>query len=412
MAAEAAPLAAVARWLDRVSPARVGIAVSGGGDSMALLHLAHRLAPGRVAAATVDHGLRAEAADEARQVAAFCAGLGVAHQTLRWSGPAGSGNLMALARNARFALLSAWAQDHGLGCVALGHTADDQAESFLMNLGRSAGLDGLSGMRADWQAGGMRWCRPLVGVSRADLRAYLTGQGVRWIDDPTNEDDRFTRVRARRAVAALHPVADVQAICRSIAHLAALRADLRQALAEWVDGHVTERVGALAFDRVAWAALLPDLRRRLISAILRWMTGAEHPPREAPLARLIDALLAGQGGTLGGVRFRTKGHHISVMREPRAVAGLIAPCPRGAGSWDRRWRVTGPGAEGQEIRALGAAGLALCPDWRATGHPREALIVSPAIWQEDRLVAAPLAGKSAGWVAEPDPSFGMFILSH
>ncbi len=411
-ATEAAPLAAVARWMDSVSPARVGIAVSGGGDSVALLHLAHCAAPGRVAAVTVDHGLRAASADEARQMAEYCADLGVPHRVLCWSGPADSGNLMAQARQARFALIASWAQEQGLGCVALGHTLDDQAESFLMNLGRAAGLDGLSGMRADWQAAGVRWCRPLLAIARADLRAYLRGQGISWIDDPTNEDDRFARVRARRAVAALRPVADLQAIGRSIAHLAALRADLTRALGAWVAAHVTEQAGALTFDRVAWAALLPDLRRRLIPAILRWMTGAEHPPREAQLARLIDALLAGQGGTLGGVRFRLKGNHISVMREPRAVVGLSAPCHAGGGRWDGRWRLTGPAAKGEEIRALGAQGLALCPDWRTMGNPREALIVSPAIWDGGRLVAAPLAGKSGGWVAEPDPSFGMFILSH
>ncbi|MFD1809670.1 hypothetical protein ACFSHQ_21190 [Gemmobacter lanyuensis] len=99
------------------------------------------------------------------------------------------------------------------------------------------------------------------------------------------------------------------------------------------------------------------------------------------------------------------------MREPRAVAGLSVPCHGAGGRWDGRWRLTGPAAKGEEIRALGAQGLALCPDWRTTGNPREALIVSLPSGR-GAPCCGPLAGKSGGWVAEPDPSFGMFILSH
>ena len=177
------------------TPARIGIAVSGGGDSMALLHLMHRRAVEGgppVAAVTVDHGLRPESAAEAAGVAAFCAARGIPHQTLRWQGPSETGNLMDQARRARLRLIAAWAQGAGgpgIGHVVLGHTADDQAESFLMNLGRAAGIDGLSGMRPAWHEQGIHWARPLLGHSRAALRDYLRRHGLPWVDDPSNDND-------------------------------------------------------------------------------------------------------------------------------------------------------------------------------------------------------------------------------
>ncbi|MGV8951126.1 MAG: tRNA lysidine(34) synthetase TilS, partial [Cypionkella sp.] len=188
---------------------RLAVAVSGGSDSLALLHLAHQAA-GQLGwdlqAVTVDHGLRDEAAQEAAQVGAICAGLGVPHQVLRWDHGEISGNLQDQARRARYALMTDWARAQGIARVWIGHTADDQAETFLMGLSRAAGLDGLSGMRPDWVEAGVRFERPLLGVSRANLRAYLTRRGVVWLEDPSNQNDRFARVRARRALTMLQPL--------------------------------------------------------------------------------------------------------------------------------------------------------------------------------------------------------------
>ena len=170
---------------------------------MALLVAAQAAFPSRIAAVTVDHGLRPASADEARAVAAFCAGRGIAHSVLRWQGPKPTGNLMDQARRARILLISDWAKAQGIGDVLLGHTADDNAESLVMNLARSAGLDGLSGMRPDWHEQGIHWHRPLLACSRDSLRAYLTKAQVTWIDDPSNDNPRFARVKARRAMAAL-----------------------------------------------------------------------------------------------------------------------------------------------------------------------------------------------------------------
>ena len=176
---------------------------------MALLHMVAEIASrtGRaVCALTVDHRLRPEAAAEAAFVGRACKALGVPHEVLVWDHGAIVGNLMDAARDARYRMMADWARGRGIGFVLLGHTADDQAETFLMGLARSAGLDGLTGMRPHWQQGGVTFLRPLLGLSRAALRSYLQGKGQVWIDDPTNDNDRYTRVKARRALKALKPL--------------------------------------------------------------------------------------------------------------------------------------------------------------------------------------------------------------
>jgi len=181
----------------------IALAVSGGGDSMALLHLAHRWARGRgvsLHALTVDHGLRPDSAAEAAGVAAFCAAHGIAHRILTWSGD-GDGNLPDAARRGRYAAMADACTEAGATMLLTGHTLDDQAETVLMRLGRGSGVDGLAAMRAMTPLWGVQLFRPLLGLRREDLRDMLRGAGVAWVDDPTNEDRGYTRIRARDALA-------------------------------------------------------------------------------------------------------------------------------------------------------------------------------------------------------------------
>ena len=198
------PLArAAAGVLDAAPPGPIGVAVSGGGDSVALLLVALDWAAAagrRVEAVTIDHGLRADSADEAAAVARLCAARDVDHAVLPWRDWTGRGNLQDAAREARRALIGAWARERGIGGVALGHTLDDQAETFLMRLARGSGVDGLAGMAPVAWAGGLAWLRPLLGTRRAELRDWLTAQGVGWAEDPSNADPAFDRVRARVAL--------------------------------------------------------------------------------------------------------------------------------------------------------------------------------------------------------------------
>ncbi|MCU0828923.1 MAG: tRNA lysidine(34) synthetase TilS [Tabrizicola sp.] len=376
----------------------IGIALSGGGDSTALFHLC--LAAGfRVEAVTVDHRLRPESAGEAAAVGRACADLGVPHAVRVWEHGAVAGNLMDAARRARMALILAWARERGIGHVALGHTQDDQAETFLMGLARQAGLPGLSGMRRRWEEAGVTYHRPLLEAGRAELRDWLRDRGLEWVDDPTNENARYQRVRARAALAALAPLGitagGLAAVAGNLSQAqAALAVQVRAAA-----GHLRVEAGALALSSRLWEA--PDeVHRQVLVEALRWLTGASYAPRAADLARFLAAVRAGRDATLAGCRFR-KGW---LLREAHALGGPVRVGLR----WDGRWEVLGPAGE---VRALGAAGLRQCPDWRETGLPRAVLEVTPGIWDGDRLLAAPVAGWPQGWSARLVASDHLFGLS-
>lgn len=382
-------------------PTRLGVAVSGGGDSVALLHLlaAWRAAGGpELAAVTVDHGLRPEAAAEAEAVAAACAGLGVPHRVLRWQGWDGRGNLQDAARRARQRLIAEWAAGQGLGAVALGHTADDQAETLLLRLARGSGVDGLSGMMAERRAQGVLWLRPLLEVRRAELRDWLRARGIGWAEDPSNDDPRFDRVKARQALAALAPLGiDPAGLLDTAARMRMARQAL--ALAAQAAARALARIdGGDVVLAAGFGALPEETRLRIAAHALRWIGGGAYRPRLAALRAALSAVRDGKPATLAGCLLLPEAGGLRIAREPQAVASTVAA--PGA-LWDGRWRLTGPAAEGCEIRALGAAGLALCPDWRETGRPHATLAASPAVWRGADLVAAPLAGRPAGWRAEP-----------
>jgi len=374
----------------------LGVAVSGGGDSVALACLMADWAAGsgrRLEAVTVDHRLRRESGDEAEAVARLCAARGIPHAVRVWEEGPGGGNLQGSARAARQRLIAAWAAERGIGAVALGHTLDDQAETFLMRLARGSGVDGLAAMAPAVRLGGVLWLRPLLGVRRAVLRDWLAGQGIGWAEDPSNADARFERVRAR---AALEPLAALglgpERLAATAAAMARARVALEEATAVLARAVVEPGVaGDALIDADALRAAHEELRLRLLADTLGWVSGTVWRPRLASLAALDAALMVGgpgRGVTLHGCVIRAWRGRVAVRREPVWAA---PPVPAGA-VWDGRWELAEvPGASGLVIGALGRAGLAQCPDWRATGIARETLLTTPALWHGNRLLAAPFA---------------------
>lgn len=394
-------------------PGTVGVAVSGGGDSMALLHLAWRwsgLTGVPVAAVTVDHGLRPEAAEEAALVAAFCAPRGIPHDVLRWRDRPATGNLMAAARDARYRLISGWARGRGIGHVFLGHTADDIAETFLMRLARRAGVDGLAMMEARFDRHGILWARPLWQQSRADLRDYLTRQGLSWVEDPTNADDSRQRTRARAALAALRGLGIDAEVLKDVSlHMLMARGALDYYAAEEAGRLVHIEGGDLVLDRRPRPPVPPEIERRLLSAAIRWVGRLDYPPRGGALLRLDADLALGGSATLGGclVTAEQGGKALRIAREHAAVAGLTGPTDA---VWDRHWKLEGPHAPDLHVAALGEA-VPDCPDWRGSGLPRASLMASPAVWRGTDLVAAPLAGLGPDWTAQIVTPFAQILLS-
>lgn len=371
--------------LDRLAgdcPA-LGVAVSGGGDSVALMHLLAGWARGRrIMVATVDHALRPDSAAEAQGVKRAATALGLHHSTLLWQRDNAQGNLMANARDARLRLLSDWARQNDLSVIALGHTRDDQAETLIMRLARGSGIDGLSGMAERRLAFGVTWLRPMLNIGRQELRGWLKARQIGWIDDPSNENEDFDRVRTRKAIAAMG--LDAQALARAADHIRDARAALSFYAARAADS-ATARNAALTLPRHAFRDAPPEIGRRLLIAGCRWITGADYPPRRATVQHALAAISAGSRVTLDGTIITPAGDQLRLAREPAAaLRGDATPGP----VWDNRWHVTGL-PPGQVIAAVGTAPL---PDlnWRDSGLSRDEAAASPGIWQDGHLKAAPL----------------------
>ncbi len=395
----------------RLNPDRIGVAVSGGSDSLALLYAAVAWGAPGVEAVTVDHGLRPEAAGEAAHVGALCAGLGVPHRVLRWEGWDGRGNLQDHARQNRYALIAGWARARGLASVALGHTMDDQAETLVMRLARESGVEGLASMRLVFEREGVRFDRPFLFDRRADLRAYLEARGVSWVDDPSNHDESFGRVRARRAMEVLGTLGiGTDELFRVALNLRDASDALGRTAAEFARGKVKAAGGDLILDRSALRRQPAEIVRRVLGHALMFVGSAPYPPRRDALERVVAQVEAPGNTTLHGCLVMVSDMTVRIAREHAAVAGLRGPTDA---VWDGRWRLGGPHAPDLEVRALGAA-VAGCADWRATGLPRATLLASPAVWRGETLIAAPLAGSANGWTAEAPGAadFTAFLISH
>ncbi len=286
------------------------MAVSGGPDSLALLLLAHAALPGRVEAATVDHGLRAEAAAEAAFVARVCDELGVRHATLDVT--LAPGNLQAEARAARYAALANWAGQRGLAAIVTAHHADDQAETLLLRLGRASGVAGLAGVRAVGKAGTGTTAvlRPLLGWRRGELGAIVAAAGIEAVHDPSNTDDRFDRARLRKAMAEADWI-DVAALAASAAHLAEADAALDWATArEWAEQVERTALGITYRPQAPRAIAL-----RVLTRIVTELGG--EAPRGGAAARLFDALVARQPMSIGSLVARALPEGWSFMKAPQ-----------------------------------------------------------------------------------------------
>lgn len=281
---------------------KIGLAVSGGPDSVALLLLAAAARPTQVEAATVDHRLRREAATEANLVHGLCASLGVPHVILEanWARKPDSA-IQERARAERYRLLGDWARERGLDAIVTGHHADDQAETFLMRLARGSGVRGLAGMRksAKVPGSGIALLRPLLGWRREELEKLCEAAGVQPVTDPSNADEQFERVRVRNILANT-PDLDAASIARSATYLGEADGALEWAADQEWERSVSERDNGILYSPQTPA----EIQRRILARVIA-MLGSEGDVRNLrgkELDYLIAALAAGDRATIRGVQ--------------------------------------------------------------------------------------------------------------
>ncbi|MDX1710544.1 MAG: tRNA lysidine(34) synthetase TilS [Rhodovibrionaceae bacterium] len=383
---------------------KIAVGVSGGPDSTALALLLDawtRRRGGHLHAFTVDHGLRPESAAEALAVSKTLSARGISHRVLSWRPDAQSGNLQARARAARYELLSAACRREGILHLALAHHRDDQAETLMLRLGRGSGLEGLAAMAPVSYASDLRVIRPLLSFPKERLRATCRKIGAEWIEDPSNDNSAFARVRMRQALARLEPEGfSAKRLAETAEHLGVARQAIEHAVAERL-----VRCGSLHPAGFLW--LNPEgLRRaptevaqRALARILMTVGGADYPPRFERLERLYESLRGGlrRARTLGGCRILPRRGRWLVVRE----AAMAKTTPADAGGkilWDGRF-VCAFGRNvpaGAELRALGEDGwpraAGLRPELAELPLPAPARAGLPALFLGNDLLDVAIPG--------------------
>ncbi len=380
----------------------LAVAVSGGADSMALTLLVAAVFPGRVHALTVDHGLRQGSVAEAVQVGTWLAKHGIPHRTLVWNGPKPATNIQAEARAARYQLLSAACAEIGATVLLTAHHKEDQAETVLLRLARGAGLPGLSAMKPvrHLLAGlDLLLVRPLLDTPRDDLRTYLTANNQAWIEDPSNQDVRFDRIKVRTLLANPPlPGLTHETIIQSATALASAHAALEAWTLEKIHAHMTwDNYGKIVLhNRLNLAAWPDELARRVVLAALQAASGAVTVPRRADTLRLMTEVCNTEfkAATLGGAMLAAQGDDLVLLREPRAIKHVVHLVQNQHSIiWDGRFHITAKNMPtGSFIAMLGETGrLSIHKHLPAKIHATLAQ-TQPALWHENDVLAAPTLG--------------------
>ncbi len=389
-----------------VSPADdIAVAVSGGGDSMALALLLKDFCKGRLLALTVDHGLRKEAADEVQLVHDSLAKLGIEHRILTWVGDKPGTHIQELAREARYDLMLSECIREGIGYLSVAHNAEDLAETFWMRLSHGSGLDGLAGMSAKRKVQGVEIVRPLMSFTRDELRDYCRKKNMPWIEDPSNANEKYLRVRLRQFEDVLAEEGFTPA--RLAVTLQKL-SDAKDALQFFADDIFSKTViaqaeGYLTLDAEKLLSYPADICRRVVETCLAVFSQGKYPtPFEALCGLCGDLRSEGfSGRTLGGCDVFPSGGKVLFAREEAAAEGLKKA--EDGVMWDGRFQVSGFGPE-LGVGALSESGISILRKTGVDMPSFEALPFKikktlPAIWKGEKLQAVP----QVSWYASDAP---------
>lgn len=383
-------------------PPVIAAAVSGGSDSTALgLLLAEWVAAhnGRLHVLSVDHGLRPEAREECAAVARRFAALpGCGAEILAWTGAKPSSGLQQAAREARYRLLAGWCRARGILHLALGHTADDQAETVAMRAAHGSTEFGLAGMAAVQARDGVRLLRPLLGVRREELRAWLRARGEGWVEDPSNTAQNFERVRQRGALAASGETGAW--ISRTMEQGRARDRIERQAACWLAAAGRVDPAGFLELDLAAWDEAPAALRVAMLRQALLAMGGHAYPAAPEALQRVAGGV---GGQTLAGCRVLRRGKALLICREAGDIRAPVPVVSGWRGAWDGRFdlEIDHMDGDGFAVGALGLRGQRLATrqfglSLKRYTLPEPVRAALPALWRGEQLLAQPHLGLGTG----------------
>lgn len=356
---------------------------------------------GEIRALSVDHRLRAESGEEIRRLGAWLSARGIRQEVLVWAGERPRTGIQNAARLARYRLLDEWCRANGCLTLLTGHHRDDQIETHLMRRRAHSGPDGLAGMSAVRELPNCRLLRPLLGVARDRLTAFLETERQPFISDPSNSDLSFERSRLRLsgyAPAGSVHLSDLRAEIRALGRTRAIRERGRNTLlARYVALHPA---GFAVLDRAAFAEMPSEMARRLLSPLTTAIAGAAYPPRRERISRLCRDLSAAdrRGSTLGGCRFIFWRDRILVTRELAKAPPPLRLNPGERIIWDGRFEVVTSPAAGDRF-TIGYLGLPTAPrlgrewaDLKRISLPRLLFSILPSVWDEEGIAAVPHIG--------------------
>ena len=391
-------------------PKHIGIAVSGGGDSMALLHLAQDWANAQnvtLCAITIDHDLRENSADEAARVAQWCADMGVAHHVKVWRDWDHTGNLQDAARQARYRIINEWRGD--IQHILIGHTLDDQAETLLLRLKRGSGVDGMTGMKpVAHHPSGMMLIRPLLNILRQDLRDYLGEIDQPWCDDPSNENTAFDRIAMRQLLPQLQSAGiSLDRFALMAKHMQRAQAALDQTARDVFQKTGLQQGTDLILDQDGFFAAPHETQARLLSAGLCWISGNFYRPRFDALQRVLSDMQIAKPSSLHGCLVYPYKNTIRITREYAATQSSADH-----NVWDDRWHTQNVPTDSY-LRALGKDGAAQLDTGLRKNVPYRSLYVQPAIFRHGQLLYSPtLDPIQRQFLQDSRINFIDFIASH
>ena len=407
-------------FLDGLSyhPDTLGVAVSGGSDSLSLLYLINSWSNKKnlkIVILTVDHNLRNGSADEALYVGELCNKLGLIHKTLFWDHEDIEGNLSASAREARYRLMQNSIPSDAI--LITGHTLDDQAETFLMRLRRGSGVDGLASMAEQsylsFGSDGITIFRPLLDFERQTLRKVLKFYKVDWIEDPTNNDQSFERVRVRDMLALFVEIGiDKNTIGRTALLMQSAKTALNHFASDCYEKFGSCDNGDIIFDFSEFSKQPLDVKRRLISAAQKWISNQKYRPRLSQVDALINSIDEKVTFSGSGTICYFHNNSIRITREANACV-----CEIEASNdviFDRRWKLIAlENCKDLTIKCLGEDGYTFLEPGIRKKIPYKTIIALPALFNDNNLINFPFIDPESKFkfnlCKQP---FNQFLLDH